>query len=145
MSKKTGNAALNTEGGVVDTKAEADAFFDVEAAEEPQDLGEVVESGEPFLEPTVETQTSEIEDETPKPKYNKVPNLSFGRATDVLRSGLRVTRSAWSGQTIQLQQPDANSLNTLPYFILGTVSGGKCPWSPTHEDLLAVDWIVVEE
>jgi hypothetical protein len=142
MNKKTGNAALNTQGGVVDTKAEADAFFGVEATEEPNDLGEVVESGEPFLEPTVESQTSEIE-----VAVGHTPNtsLSFGQATKALRSGLKVTRSAWSGQTIQLQQPDNNSLNTLPYFILGTVSGGKSPWSPTHEDLLAVDWVVVEE
>lgn len=145
MSKKTGNAALNTEGGVVDTKAESDAFFDVETTEEPNDLGEVVESGEPFVEPPVEPQTSENVDETPKPA-NRVPNLSFGRATDVSRTGLSVSRVAWGGmKSIFLQQPGANSLNTLPYFIVSSLGGGKSPWSPTHEDLLAVDWVVVEE
>ena len=46
---------------------------------------------------------------------------------------------------IQLQVPDKHSKMTLPYIYMKTVQGDLVPWIASQTDMLADDWIEVEE
>lgn len=73
--------------------------------------------------------------------------MGFGGALTCLKRGDRVTRRGWSGKgrCIGLQEPDGNSVSTLPFFWLRTAEGDlRVPWVATSTDLLADDWEVVE-
>ncbi|WP_199153557.1 DUF2829 domain-containing protein [Chromobacterium sp. ASV23] len=84
--------------------------------------------------------------------------FNFGKALDLLKSGLRVTRAGWNGKglSVALQAPDAHSKMTRPYFYLITPAAStrqfgvagetqQCvPWLPSQTDLLADDWELVE-
>lgn len=69
----------------------------------------------------------------------------FAFALDQLRAGLAVTRKGWNGrgQYLLLQEPGDDSLMTLPYIYIRTVSGDRVPWLASQTDLLAEDWEVV--
>lgn len=70
--------------------------------------------------------------------------MDFGEALNRLREGDCVMREGWNGkgQFVGLQEPDANSANTLPYMWLWTAQGGRVPWVPSQTDALATDWEV---
>jgi hypothetical protein len=69
----------------------------------------------------------------------------FGWALSRLRAGHRVFRQGWNGkgQSIGLQLPDGDSVNTLPYIYIVTVTGDRVPWLPSQTDILADDWEIV--
>lgn len=67
---------------------------------------------------------------------------TIGWAINQMKDGEAVTRRGWNGkgQYLQLQVPDKNSANTLPYVYIVTVQGDRVPWICSQTDLLATDW-----
>ena len=61
--------------------------------------------------------------------------------------GGRFARAGWNGKGmyIQLQVPDEHSKMSLPYIFIRTVQGDLVPWLASQTDMLADDWMEVEE
>ena len=61
--------------------------------------------------------------------------------------GGRFARAGWNGKNmyIELQRPDAHSKMTLSYIFMKTVQGDLVPWLASQTDMLADDWMEVEE
>lgn len=68
--------------------------------------------------------------------------MNFGDVLAGFKAGKAYTRTGWNGksQAVQLQSPDENSANTLPYIFIITVTGDRVPWVASHSDMLATDW-----
>lgn len=78
------------------------------------------------------------------------PDVTFGGALYQLHAGQKVARKGWNAHhVLGLQEPDANSANTLPYIYMivgrdaADMQGKRVPWVASQTDLLAEDWIVV--
>ncbi len=70
---------------------------------------------------------------------------TFGQAIETMRAGGRVCLPKWSEDVfISLQEPDANSKMTAPYFYV-TSRFGMVPWIPTMIEMLSVEWKYREE
>ena len=81
--------------------------------------------------------------------------MYFDEALKFLRQGKRLTRESWGDAYlfIKLQMPDENSKMLNPYIYMdatGTTSNispntkkYRFPWNPSHIDILAGDWIVI--
>jgi len=55
--------------------------------------------------------------------------MNFGDALELLKGNWFVSRQGWNGKNyLGLQKPDANSMNTLPYIYMITVTGDRVPW-----------------
>lgn len=69
--------------------------------------------------------------------------MNIGEAVESMKKGGTVTRTGWNGkgQYIGIQNPDSNSVNTLPYVWIRTVQGDRVPWLASQTDLLANDWV----
>ena len=76
-----------------------------------------------------------------------VTTLDFSAALEWLKHGASVYRVGWNGpgQTLTMQKPDKHSKMTLPYIYIKTVQGELVPWLASQTDLLADDWVVVDE
>jgi hypothetical protein len=78
--------------------------------------------------------------------------ISFSKALDALKKGMKVQRIWWKGMWIQMQVPDSKSKMTLPYLYIeypvghpAYPKGSKVPWLASQTDLLSEDWWVVPE
>jgi hypothetical protein len=84
--------------------------------------------------------------------------LSFAGALSNLLNNRRVYRNGWhlGGMYLQLQVPDANSANTLPYIYIvipGSINtdstknepAQRVPWVASQTDLLSNDWEIVPD
>ena len=74
--------------------------------------------------------------------------MDFGDAVKKMKyRGGRFTRAGWNGknQYIELQRPDGHSKMSLPYIFIRTVQGDLVPWLASQADMLADDWMEVEE
>ena len=74
--------------------------------------------------------------------------MDFGDAVKKMKyRGGRFARAGWNGknQYIELQRPDAHSKMSLPYIFIRTVQGDLVPWLASQTDMLADDWMEVEE
>ena len=79
--------------------------------------------------------------------------MDFSLALALLRQGHSIQRTGWRGmdQILQLQEPDVHSKMTMPYIYLEFPAGldrdsrGRVPWTATQTDLLAYDWVVVNQ
>ena len=70
--------------------------------------------------------------------------MNFGAAIECLKTGNRVSRGDWPKRTwLELQVPDAHSKMGHPYIYVSDVNGVLCPWTPSHVDMMATDWIIV--
>jgi hypothetical protein len=71
--------------------------------------------------------------------------MTFGDALVLLRAGEHVQREGWNGKGmwLGLQEPDEDSMMTLPYIYLSTVTGDLVPWLASQTDILADDWYLV--
>lgn len=78
----------------------------------------------------------------------------YGTALAAAKLGRRITRRGWNGKGlwVELQRPDANSKMTLPYLFLCypedapvVTPGARVPWLASQTDMLAEDWVVLEE
>lgn len=81
-----------------------------------------------------------------------IKRYGIGVAIKMLKGGFRVRRAGWNGKGmwIQLQEPDAGSMNTLPYLYieypkghLAYPEGSRVPWVASQTDILAEDWETV--
>ncbi len=72
----------------------------------------------------------------------------FGWALFQMRKGYRVARIAWTTTScwIAIAAPDldmdADTLSITCPHIVHSQNGNIIPWSPTHADLLMVDWML---
>ena len=59
----------------------------------------------------------------------------------------KFARKGWNGKNmyIQLQVPDKHSKMSLPYIYMKTAQGDLVPWLASQTDMLADDWMEVEE
>jgi hypothetical protein len=75
--------------------------------------------------------------------------MDFSLALALLKQGHSIRRTGWNGknQTLHLQESDSKM--TLPFIYLefpaGSDSRGRVPWTATQTDLLANDWMVVNQ
>lgn len=77
----------------------------------------------------------------------KGTGFGFSEALTWMKNGYKVAREGWNGkgQWVALQRPDENSKMTKPYFYIHPVDGGKVPWLASQTDLLAEDWMIVQQ
>jgi len=75
------------------------------------------------------------------------PGMDFGGALHCMIGGDKCFRQAWAREVyVNLQCPDDHSKMTKPYFYIINEATWACvPWCPTHEDLLATDWVMMGE
>lgn len=73
--------------------------------------------------------------------------MNIGEAVKEMRNGKRVCRSGWNGRNmwLKLQVPDAHSKMGLPYVYMFTAQGDLVPWLCSQSDLLADDWMVMQD
>jgi len=89
----------------------------------------------------------------------------FGWAIRMLKDGRRMTREGWNGKgmfiVLQRGYPEGIPINRntaeatglpegtvcrfLPYLMMRTVDGSFVPWLASQTDMLAEDWLPVEE
>lgn len=89
----------------------------------------------------------------------------FGWAIRMLKDGRRMTREGWNGKgmfiVLQRGYPEGIPINRntaeatglpegtvcrfLPYIMMRTVDGSFVPWLASQTDMLAEDWLPVEE
>lgn len=71
----------------------------------------------------------------------------FGWVLGILKDGGRVSRAGWNGpgQWLEMQVPDDHSRMTLPYIYIKTVQGDLVPWLASQTDMLAEDWVILNE
>jgi hypothetical protein len=68
--------------------------------------------------------------------------MDFGGAIHCMIGGDSVYREAWaSGIAVALQKPDDHSKMTRPFIYQTEGEGSTVPWVPSHEDMLANDWV----
>lgn len=87
-------------------------------------------------------------------------NMDFGQAVRLLKNGRRVTRIGWNGKgmwlyyvpaaTYKAQTPAARGQfgEDVPYrayIAMKTVDNDVVPWLASQSDVLAEDWMVVED
>ena len=74
------------------------------------------------------------------------PIYKFSEALEYLKADKKVTREGWNGKDmwIALQTPTDESKMTLPYIYMKCADGRYCPWLASQTDLLANDWMVIE-
>jgi hypothetical protein len=87
--------------------------------------------------------------------YRETSSLPFGLAIEAMRRGLRVARNEWRASRLfcAVQMPDEQSCMTLPYFYMGVMPPEdspstlepRVPYTPTHPDMMADDWYVVDQ
>lgn len=81
--------------------------------------------------------------------------MNFGEALAALKEGKKVTRSVWGGYWVLIENValEFDSQNDGPYpaygmkqLILAVLRDdqGVAPAQPYQEDLLAIDWSIVE-
>lgn len=85
--------------------------------------------------------------------------MSFGFILEILKQGGRVFRANWNGKGmwLELQVPDAHSKMTRPYIYMCLPKGStsqfgdsakeidRVPWLASQTDLLAEDWVVMND
>ena len=86
-------------------------------------------------------------------------SLSFGEATEKMKSGHKVARGGWNGKGMFLfliagdcwyfdtdidGVEDNDGIKTLPFICMKTADNKLVPWLASQTDVIAKDWIVVE-
>jgi hypothetical protein len=74
-------------------------------------------------------------------RYNKVVlrGITFGDAINALHEGKKVTRSIWKGYWVIEDNEEFGEI-----IVAHLAYGGKAVASPYNEDMLALDWMIVE-
>ena len=71
--------------------------------------------------------------------------MDFGKALIELKGKKSLRRNGWNGIGLKVMLRDPDGEITVPYFTLSYPSGQVATWVPSVTDLLAIDWVVVEE
>jgi hypothetical protein len=68
--------------------------------------------------------------------------MTYGEAIEELRMGEAVARQGWvaRGFSVLLVEPPGE---TLQFFIVDDPTLTSRKWWPSHQDMLATDWVVV--
>ena len=76
----------------------------------------------------------------------------FGEALAYVNDGGRAARAVWvmGGMWIRLVEPEGTSdfdygMENMPYLEMKTADETLVPWVAAQEDLLAEDWMLLEE
>lgn len=77
--------------------------------------------------------------------------FDFGEAIKRLKDGLTVARKGWNMESVRLYLVPAKTIADEDgkveydaYIAMKTVRSNGLPWSASHSDILAEDWIEVE-
>lgn len=89
--------------------------------------------------------------------YNSyTEGCTFGQATELLKSGLKLSRKGWNGKGMFLflvsggawdfecDIHGVDGLHTLPFICMKTADGKLVPWLASQSDILAEDWVLAE-
>ena len=73
--------------------------------------------------------------------------VSFSYALNFLKSHKKVARKGWNGKGmwLKLQEPDEHSKMSLPYIYMKTACDNNVPWLASQTDVLAEDWIILND
>ena len=82
--------------------------------------------------------------------------MRFGSALEKLHYGRKVVRSGWNGKGMFLFQipygreftcdiEGIEDLRTEPFICMKTAQNTLIPWLASQADLLASDWVVIED
>jgi hypothetical protein len=95
--------------------------------------------------------------------YQPLDALSFGHAIAAMKAGQRVARAGWNGKnmflilipgsvfTVAEGRPLAKAfpigtvIEYLPHIDMKTVDGKVVPWLASQTDMLADDWMIIDE
>lgn len=90
--------------------------------------------------------------------YRDCQGMTFGIALELLKKGLRVAREGWNGKGMFLLYVPSEKYgiiekiglgipkgNLLPWIGMKTADGKFVPWLASQADMLAEDWVIVEE
>lgn len=73
------------------------------------------------------------------------PRRDFAWVIRVLKKGHWVRRLTWAPQvSLRLVRPRPGAIVTVDALVVRLANGDTVSWIPTHEDLLAVDWMLVK-
>lgn len=82
----------------------------------------------------------------------KTEGYGFGEAVGFLKDGYKVARVGWNGKGmwIRMVEPEGTSdfdygMENLPYLEMKTADNKLVPWLASQTDILAEDWVIVEE
>lgn len=70
--------------------------------------------------------------------------MDIGEAVEAMQKGKLVARDHWEGKTLGVLDPGANAKMTKPYIYEDNGDGSVVPWCPSHAELLATDWMVID-
>lgn len=90
--------------------------------------------------------------------YRDCMGMNFGIALELLKKGEKVAREGWNGKGMFLLYVPSEKWgiidkiglgipkgNLLPWIGLKTADGKFVPWLASQTDILAEDWVIVEE
>lgn len=71
--------------------------------------------------------------------------FDFSRALHILKAGHKVSRLGWNGKGMWIKFSHTDWPHWRPFLFMKTVDDQHVPWVASQTDLLADDWILVEE
>lgn len=82
--------------------------------------------------------------------------MTFGKALDALKAGKRVARAGWNGKgmwlllvngwTVDVEYETVlHGLLPIPWIGMKTATADFVPWLASHTDVLAEDWMEVDD
>jgi len=94
--------------------------------------------------------------------YDTSMGVDFGAAVTALKKGYRVARSGWNGKnmflflvqgsTFQVNRapllgiyPEGTTINYQPHIDMKTAQDTVVPWLASQSDVLAEDWVLVQD
>ena len=99
-----------------------------------------------------------LADEQNCPELGGVNTFSFGEAIKYLKRGMKVARKGWNGKRMYIRYVDLYTDKAyrvtehepidgtlLPYIAMKTADNGFVPWIASQADMIAEDWVFVEE
>jgi hypothetical protein len=95
-------------------------------------------------------------------EYRKISGLTFGLAVEALKKGLKVARLGWNGKgmllflvpgsTFKVSRapllgiyPEGTEINYCPHVDMKTADDKVIPWLASQADVLAEDWMIVQD
>jgi len=122
----------------------------IPADENPADEGYLVRYSDGYESWSPKKQIEEA--------YRDCQGMTFGIAIELLKKGCKVARSGWNGKGMFLLYVPSEKWgiidkiglaipkgNLLPWIGMKTADGKFVPWLASQTDMLAEDWVIVEE
>lgn len=73
--------------------------------------------------------------------------MDFAQAFTCLKFGAVVMRDSWNRQLLVIEPPHEGDPSHIPLvlYINDMEKNMSCPYSPTHADVMAEDWIIASK